>query len=326
MEKKIVVVSFEEIPLRGHVKFRELAKYWYETKKEKITEGAWVNYQFTLNKLIDTFGDWYVDEIKPCHIDAFLEAAIDAELSKSYVRKLRSMMNQIMRKAEANKLADKNPVLLADRVCFKDSKVKVEEVDGHTALSFTEEEIKRLFSFLPHDKIGNAIRLMLVTGIRTQELLALEPKHLDIENSALFVRQAVKLVGGKANVGSPKSLSSMRDVPLPSSAICYAAMLVQQASGKYLIPGTMPDKPYNPSSFRHAYYTRLKACGVRMLSPHCCRHTYVSLMQNAGVDIETIKFLVGHSQVKMTEHYLHVQKQVKMDAVNRFDKFYLAAS
>ena len=55
-----------------------------------------------------------------------------------------------------------------------------------------------------------------------------------------------------------------------------------------------------------------------MLTPHCCRHTYVSQMQALGVDLATIQSIVGHADMDMTQHYLHVQEPIRQDAIARF--------
>ncbi len=44
---------------------------------------------------------------------------------------------------------------------------------------------------------------------------------------------------------------------------------------------------------------------MRPLSPHCCRHTYVTMLQAGGVPMETIAALTGHADIKTTEGYLH---------------------
>lgn len=62
--------------------------------------------------------------------------------------------------------------------------------------------------------------------------------------------------------------------------------------------------------------------GVRVLTPHSCRHTYVSQMQALGVDLATIQSLVGHADVDMTEHSLHVQKEVKEDAAQKLNSLF----
>ena len=40
-------------------------------------------------------------------------------------------------------------------------------------------------------------------------------------------------------------------------------------------------------------------------TPHCCRHTYVTMLQASGVPMETIAALTGHADIKTTEGYLH---------------------
>ena len=61
---------------------------------------------------------------------------------------------------------------------------------------------------------------------------------------------------------------------------------------------------------------------MRLLSSHCCRHTYVSQLQAKGVPLETIQCLTGHADVDMTEHYLHVQREVKENAVKKLNALF----
>ena len=77
----------------------------------------------------------------------------------------------------------------------------------------------------------------------------------------------------------------------------------------------------NPSTFRTKYKQAIESVpGVRYLSPHSCRHTYVSQMQALGVDLATIQSLVGHADVDMTKHYLHVQDPIRIAAITKFDR------
>lgn len=55
--------------------------------------------------------------------------------------------------------------------------------------------------------------------------------------------------------------------------------------------------------------------GVRPLTPHSCRHTYITYLQTLGVDVETIRSIVGHADIDMTAHYIHVQEQTRQQAV-----------
>ena len=79
--------------------------------------------------------------------------------------------------------------------------------------------------------------------------------------------------------------------------------------------------PCNPTYFRKKFKQALEEIeGVRVLTPHSCRHTYVSQMQALGVAIETIQSLVGHADIDMTKHYLHVQEPIRQEAIDRFDQ------
>lgn len=111
-------------------------------------------------------------------------------------------MYQIMHKAEANDLIRKNPVRFAEKMKAH-KPVKRKE-------AFTQEEVKILMEQLPDNKVGHTIRLMLATGMRTQEVLALEPWHIEPDGSCIHIRQAVNMVRGKPYIGPPKTANSVR--------------------------------------------------------------------------------------------------------------------
>ena len=65
---------------------------------------------------------------------------------------------------------------------------------------------------------------------------------------------------------------------------------------------------------------------VRLLTPHSCRHTYVSQMQSLGVDLQTIQSIVGHAEIDMTEYYLHLQEPTRLAAISKFSDAFLENS
>lgn len=245
--------------------------------------------------------------IKAADVEAFLRDLTADGKHQSQASKCRGMMFQIMRKAQANDLILKNPVELADKTRQKPQKSKKD--------SFTAEEVRGLFKYLPHDKTGDSIRLLLLTGMRSQELLALEAGHIEPDGSCVHIRQAVKQVKGTVFVGATKSATSVRDVPVPEA---YRDMVkhLRTYCAPYLWTGKGGDKPCNPTHFRDKFAAAIESIpGVRPLTPHSCRHTFVSQLQAQGVPMETIQSLAGHAEIDMTEHYLHVQSGVKTAAV-----------
>lgn len=89
----------------------------------------------------------------------------------------------------------------------------------------------------------------------------------------------------------------------------------------YIFEGKNKDKPCSPSYYRDKFKEALEGIpGVRVLTPHSCRHTYVSQMQALGVDMSTIQSIVGHADVNMTQHYLHVQDEIRQSAIDKFSR------
>lgn len=291
--------------------FREWAQIWYEGHEGNVTPGTYESYKYTLRILNDTFGDRKLRSIKVADVERFLKAMTKDGKKKSQAQKCRGMLYQIFKKAQANDLVLKNPVEFVDKMR---AAKKPEESKKD---SFTAEEVQTLFRYLEDDRIGNTIRLMLVTGMRSQEVMALEAKHIEPDGSCIHIRQAVKMVKGTATLGSPKSTDSVRDIPIPV-AFRPLAKQVRAMCDPFLWTSRCGTKPCNPSNFRKQYERAVRAVpGVRFLTAHCCRHTYISQMQAVGVDMETIQSIAGHAQMDMTKHYLHVQKNIKERAVER---------
>ena len=128
------------------------------------------------------------------------------------------------------------------------------------------------------------------------------------------------MVKGTATIGTPKSYDSYRTIPVPEIAQ-YCARNLRNTEKKFIWETGRQDQPCNPSHFRNQFKKALEQIdGVRVLTPHCCRHTFVSQMQALGVDIETIQNIVGHADIDMTKHYLHVQEPKRLEAAQRFSE------
>ena len=219
-------------------------------------------------------------------------------------------------KAEANDLVHRNPVRLAE-------KMRTSGTAKHKE-AFTTEEVAHLMKVLPDDRMGLSIRLLLGTGMRMQELLALEPQFIEEDGSVIHIRQAVKVVKGTVSIGSPKSKDSIRDIPVPLN-VRPCAIKLRDTTDQFIWESPKTGLPCNPTHFRDVFRKSLEEAGdVRLLTPHSCRHTYVSQMQALGVDIQTIQSIVGHADTEMTKHYLHVQESIRQSAIQLFSEAFSA--
>lgn len=289
--------------------FAQWADIWFENHTD-VSATTKEGYRYTLRILKNEFGRWKLGDVKAMHIEQFLKRLRAEGRSDSGVAQCRGMLFQIFNKAEANDLIHKNPVRYADKMRSLNPPKEKE--------TFSAEEIRLLMARLPQDRIGMSIRLMLGTGMRSQEILALEPRHIAEDGSVIEIRQALVRIKGGVAIGPPKSKDSYRRIPVPPK-LQYCAKRLRETDDKFIWEAGVKDQPCNPSYFQRQFKEAIRQVeGVRVLTPHSCRHTYVSQLQGLGVDLETIKSIVGHAEIDMTQHYLHVQDPIKKDAVARF--------
>lgn len=293
------------------IRFDEWADIWFRNHTDNVKPTTQEGYSYTLRVLKAHFGRRTLAQIKTMDIEQFLKKLRREGKSDSYLAQCRGMLYQIFNKAVANDLLSKNPVSYADKMRKGPPKRKE---------SFTPEEVQLLMENLSEDKIGWSIRLMLATGMRTQELLGLEPRHISEDGSKISIEQAVVRERGGVAIGTPKSYDSYRIIPVPLNAR-YCARLLCTVQTKFIWEAGKRDMPCNPSHFAKQFREAIEQVeGVRVLTPHCCRHTYVSQMQALGVDLATIQSIVGHADVDMTKHYLHVQDSIRQAAIDKFSE------
>lgn len=237
--------------------------------------------------------------------------------AKTYVRPFEGAVDSAKKAVEESERAidEKNRREAANAAVFS---AEVEVYSAQNAVNATQAAVG---SADPNSEGYADLLEALKKAQSTQEIMALEPKHIEEDGSCIHIRQAVTMVKGSPKIGPPKTKTSYRDIPVPSH-LREIAKEFRNTSEQFIWHGE--DVPIcNPSVFRKHFKKALIAAGkVRLLSPHCCRHTYASQLQAQGVPLETIQSLTGHADVDMTEHYLHVQKEVKEDAAQKLDSLF----
>jgi len=295
------------------ISFADWADIWYEGHQSQVSMVTYESYRYTLIALKEGFGTRKLRSIKPLDVEAFLKAKLK-EKSESMVKKYRTMLYQIFHKAEANDLIIKNPVRFADKLKRK----KAES----TKDAFTREEIAILFRQLPDTRLGHTIRLMIGTGLRLQEVVCLEQEHIAPDGSMIHVRQAAESIKWRTvlNPGHTKSQLSKRDIPVPEF-VRPSLLFLRVNSNPYAWDGREPGSVYNLRTFRAKYTMMMeKIEGVRPLTPHCCRHTYVTLLQSLNVPLEMIAGLTGHADIETTREYLHIRSEAAAQVSERYSR------
>lgn len=153
---------------------------------------------------------------------------------------------------------------------------------------------------------AQAIRLAAYTGLRRGELVALKWRDVDLQRRTIIVWH---VVSGAEDQPRTKSRRS-RQVPIPDQAKGAFDQLLSRAEftspDDYVLVNRL-GRRLDPSALRRRFERARDAAGLEPLRFHDLRHTYGSLLVVAGVDLVTIKAVMGHSRVTTTERYLHAR-------------------
>jgi integrase len=155
------------------------------------------------------------------------------------------------------------------------------------------------------------LTLALETGMRRSELYSLEWDRVDLERRQLHL---LKTKNGTARVviltaAAVSALEELEDRRSPTSPhVCltrYGEPMVSPRAWFELVMQEAIKK--NPS--------------LQDVTWHIFRHTYISRLVMAGVDLRTVQELAGHKDIKMTVRYAHLAPAHKLAAVDRLAEY-----
>jgi len=159
----------------------------------------------------------------------------------------------------------------------------------------TADELRRLDVALiasPARQSAVAVRLLLLTGARKQEVLLATAEQFDL-NAAVWTKPA-----------AATKQARLHRVPLSPAALNVVRRRIEAAGKPYLFPGEVEGKPQGDiKTFWEALCRRAEIKGCRI---HDLRHSYASILASAGLSLPTIGGLLGHTQVSTTSRYAHL--------------------
>lgn len=183
--------------------------------------------------------------------------------------------------------------------------------------------INHLQSEINHKNFG--ILLCIHTGIRIGELCALKWSDINVQSKLLkidktMIRTYTREDGSKLHITSPKTRSSIRNVPLNSWIMQYATLL-QGEDDHYIL--TNKPSYIEPNKYRLYYNKMLKDLELPHLTFHALRHTFATRCIECGCDYKSLSELLGHSNVSITMNiYVHPQMELKRKYVELLCDYY----
>ena len=170
--------------------------------------------------------------------------------------------------------------------------------------------------------------LCINTGIRIGELCALRWEDISFEEETITINKTLQRVkdysgGGsktKIVIDTPKSLSSVREIPIPKFLV---SLLKEHAKGKQGFFLATKNSPFiEPRTMQNHFARVIKLLGMPDANFHSLRHTYATRCIEAGVDAKTLSEMLGHSNVNITlERYVHPSFDLKRESVNKLEQY-----
>jgi site-specific recombinase XerD len=182
--------------------------------------------------------------------------------------------------------------------------------DRKLPIVFSRQELRLLFKTPQRLKQRFLFSLIYSGGLRVGEVCRLKISDIDKD------RMQIRVVKSKGNHDRYVPLSNLVMIGLDK-------YLRSSLPVTYLFNGRIKGEPLGHSAVQQSFRLALKQANIlKDASVHTLRHSFATHLLEDGVDIVTIKELLGHVNIETTMMYLHVAKCNRIDARSPFDSLY----
>lgn len=184
-------------------------------------------------------------------------------------------------------------------------KVKLLPENNRRLRYLSTEECQRLID-LCDSHLKPIVITALNTGMRKDEILGLKWDNVDLKAGFILLNQDQTKNSERKEIHiSPTFLETLKTLP-------------KREDVPHVFYNPLTGKRYD--NVKRSFNTALKRAGIKDFRFHDLRHTFASHLVMAGIDITTVKELLGHKDLKMTLRYSHLAPSHKLKAIVTLDK------
>lgn len=274
------------------------ATVWVKTyKKDTIAYKSYILYQSYIdNHIIPRLGHLLMGQVKPLHLQQFVNAF--GEKSWAMRRDFRTIFNGMFADAINNHLCSENPAI----------GLNIGSKPKRRPKAFGRDVVPHILKFTATHRYGHYILLLLYTGLRAGELLAL--KWDDINDGVISVHTAVaQMEDGPQEKGTKNEDDRYIGIK-PELAAVLPTIL---RAGPYVLHDKRGERLKYQCFYRRyrQFFKDLNAtlgaeAQISWMSPHKCRHTFGTYFLAGGADLRTVQVALGHADIKTTQIYTSV--------------------
>ena len=224
-----------------------------------------------------------------------------SDKSNSLQSKILVLLRNIFRAAQDNGLIAKSPVSTMLKPAGKKTQEKV---------ALTPQESRLLLERVTNPRAKTFLLIALHTGMRRGEILGLHWEDIDFSNKLIHVQHNAVLTETTTTVSENlKTAAGVRTIPLTEELEAWLLARKKNSHSQYVI-AMENHKPLTKSSYKSMWKLIERELPEAHVTAHILRHTYITRLFEAGLDIKEVQYLAGHSTVDMTLRvYTHYDRR-----------------
>lgn len=285
-----------EIKKIANHSFKDLSEKYSDWMKGRHRSAD--NKKYLIGQLVATFGNLPLRRITTQLAEQFQTDYIAKGLKNSSINKKLSLLKAMMKKAVEWEMVEPEAL---KRV----GKVKLLQDDSKRLRYLSKEECKELV-----DACSTHLKPIVVTalntGMRRGEILSLRwDEHIDLKHGFILLHKTKN--------------GERREIPINGTLreTLQRQFVNRRIDIPYVFHDAITGKPF--ASIKRSFSSAVKKAKISDFHLHDCRHTFASQLVMAGVDLTTVKELLGHKTLTMTLRYAHLAPSHKVKAVDMLD-------
>jgi len=287
-KRKIQIAEnkFLDIRRQNKIKFEDFAHTYLELHS-KPNKKSYRTDLDCVKKLKSFLGGRYLYEIDSMLVEKFkIQRA--KEVSPASVNRELALLKHMFTKAIEWNKANNNPV----------KKVKLFKENNKRLRYLEKEEIAKLLKN-SRSHLKPIVVVALNTGLRRGELLGLKWHDIDFRRNVIHINNTKN--------------GEKREIPANEMVKTALIRVRKHPESPYVFCKKDGEPYYN---LRKSFFTALEKSGIVNFRFHDLRHTFASQLVMSGVDLNTVRDLLGHKSLEMTLRYSHLSPDHKKRAVD----------
>jgi integrase len=300
------------------VTFGEFLKRWFdEVARHNLRASTLASHESVMRRhILPTLGDVQLGQLAPAHIQSLYSQKLDEGLAKKTVKYIHTIIHQALAQALKWCLVVRNV----------SEAVELPSGRQHRVDALTKAQISQLLRALEGDRLFPFYVLLISTGLRKGEALALTLDCVNLEEGIITVNKTLNFISGKGLViGEPKSDRSRRKVALPdfTRRVLTEHLATRKTQSQYVFC-TSKGTPFGPRNMLRHFKAVLQRAGLPgTVRIHDLRHTFVSYQLAAGTPASDVQKIAGHASFSTTvDIYGHLMDGAHRESAKKMDALF----